>query len=221
MSSAQTDADAYRGRATHMALVYMASSKRLAPNSAWLRVQIEDETYSIALQPTPGRFTFSKTNAAPIARDCVQPCTHVIQQDLQWKHSIERIKTDQDAGGPLLHCTITRSNTAQGAVAPRAENVAGQLQWKFINELALKSNGWLLMFRYTRCKNTIRLMSAEYNVKLGEDAARELTLLHSAQQNKEATQTVKKQTATVLDEAAIAIQQFKRESEQIAAQTEK
>jgi hypothetical protein len=129
---------------------------------------------------------------------------------------------DQLAGGPLLHCTITRSNTARDAVAPRAENVSGQLQWRGINELALQCNGWMLVFRYSRCNSKIRLTSAEYDVKLGEAAAKELALMHSAIERKEvaATEEVgKKRKATALDETAIALEQFKRESEQIAAAT--
>lgn len=219
-SNAQARASEYRGRATYRALAYMASSTRASSNSAWLKITIEGgDTYSIAMQATPGRFTYSRTDAAPVARDCFQPCTHVIQQDLQWRHSIEPVK-DELAGGPKLQCTVTRSNTAQGAATPLVDRFEGTLTWKAANQLVLQRHGWMLSFRYSCTTGTIRLTAAEYDVKLGEQAMKELTLLHSAAaaaQPKAAAAAAggNKQMKHTFKEAEAALREYKQLAEMV------
>jgi hypothetical protein len=98
--NAQARASEYRGRATHMALAYMSSSARngSSSNSAWLKVEIEGgDTYGIAMQTTPGRFTYSRTDAAPVARDCFQCWNGIAHPCLPlWRPSRVGHPTGQD-----------------------------------------------------------------------------------------------------------------------------
>jgi hypothetical protein len=220
--NAQARASEYRGRATHMALAYMSSSARngSSSNSAWLKVEIEGgDTYGIAMQTTPGRFTYSRTDAAPVAQDCFQPCTHVIQQDLQWRHSIERVKADQLAGGPKLQCSVTRSSSSSNNTAtPHVDTFGGTLVWKAINELVLQQRGWTLSFRYSASTGTLRLTSAEYDVRLGEQAMRDLALMHSAAAAAPPAAAAHSKTKHTLKEAEAAVEEYKQMAQTAAVQ---
>ena len=75
-------------------------------------------------------------------------------------------------------CTITRQNAAHTV----SSTVSGSLTWLKVNELSLSSNGWQLLFRYLRTQQCIRLVSAEYDVHIGEAAMKELAKMHSIKQ---------------------------------------
>jgi len=102
----------------------------------------------------------------------------VIAQDIAWQHGVEREAAGQPAGGEPLTCTITRQNAADRV----SSAVSGSLMWLKVNELSLSSNGWQVVFRYLRAQQCIRLVSAEYDVHIGETAMKELTKMHSSTQ---------------------------------------
>lgn len=213
----QRRVEKYRERASEKALMTLLedSESASAAESIWLSVTVAGgREYSFALKPVPVKLTYCATahHHQSVQQERYQPSALVPAQEISWAHTAVHMQPGRPAGGATVSCTVVRTNKARNAEAPLRQTAQGILRWQnHPTRLCLQGNGWIFQFHYSQHDGKLRLVDAEYDTNMGEEAIR------SMQQMTAAPQTGKRKTkAEENDEAKLAIEEYNRQKHTIA-----
>lgn len=214
----QRRVEKYRERASEKALMTLLndSESASAAESIWLSVTvIGGREYSFALKPVPVKLTYCATahHHQSVQQERYQPSALVPAQEISWAHTATHMQPGHPAGGATVSCTVVRTNKARNAEAPLRQTAQGILRWQnHPTRLCLQGNGWIFQFHYSQHDGKLRLVDAEYDTNMGEEAIRSM-------QQMTAPQTVKRKTkAEENDEAKLAIEEYNRQKNTIATE---